>query len=72
MTDQQADPDLWALMFALHDHCRRHNIELIAAARPLGETGVLLSRVGCNASIINLMDVVRVSLPDEGSDTVHH
>ena len=56
------DPDLWKLVVALHNHCRSRGIELIAAARFLGSSSVIVSRVGEPEAVIDLLDEVRTSL----------
>ena len=68
MTERKPDPELWALIVALHDHCRSRDIELATAARFLGDTSVIVARVGSDEAVIGLLDQVRTSLTMDGPD----
>lgn len=79
MSGRKPDPELWALIVALHDHCRNHDIALATAARFLEEKSVIVARVGDDEVVTDLLDKIRDSLsmndPDddrEGPGEVRH
>ena len=72
MSNERPDPELLRLLVALKDLCRSQDIELVAAARVLGGDGVLVSRVGSDKSVLDLLDTVRASLSADGQDKFRH
>ena len=72
MTDNQPDPELWRAVNDLYDLCRRRGIELVAAARFPGGKSAILSRVGGTAGVLDLLDMIRTSVLEEGEDHVRH